>query len=93
MRWFLLPKVELAAAAGSGQRIKVELAAAAGSGQRIANLLKRKTYRKTTVTDNAPPDGHIIHEQALSRLRGMLMAAGGRKQPNYKSGWTAKAGS
>ena len=33
-----------------------------------------------------PPEGHIIHEQALFCLQGMLMAAGGRKQPDYKFG-------
>ena len=38
---------------------------------RMYNLPKRKTCRKIT-TDNAPPEGHIIHEQASLACEGCL---------------------
>ena len=38
---------------------------------RMYNLPKRKTCRKIT-TDLAPPEGHIIHEQALFACEGCL---------------------
>ena len=83
MRRFLLPEGELrrrvrAADCKSAETMNCKSA---------ATYYQPRHYNSRRISAAGWP----YHPRAgFSRLRGMLMAAGGRKQPNYKFGWTTK---